>query len=306
MKNSKHTLLRYNAELINQSVPIADVIERYTDIRISKGSCKCPNPKHQDDTPSAHIYESSNRCYCFGCQTSFTPITAVIKIFDMGDNGFPEACEKLINDFGLSLEQCSNISEIEKAEKAENGGIPCFPLTASECALINIHGAFKTSVANPFYEELLENEETGEFYASKIQPKAFKVKSLPELWEETPQEIAEMLINKCDESIEKFKEWSVEEMSLYNALYESKGKAYIEEALKIEEAFKRYPNAKSSAKQFDKYYCLTNLREYKNRYEEYTMAIDTITKIKERVTDILENTIKHNLNRRKERYWQEK
>ena len=264
IQNNQKPLLRYDAELINQSIPIQEVIERYTDIVITKGSCRCPSPFHEDSSPSAHIYESTNRCFCFGCHKSFTPITIAMNVFNLQ---FPDACEKLIHDFGLSLENCSNISELERASGSEQTEV--FPLNANECNLIGLVGAFKTTVANPFYGELIE-EDDGYSYLNDCQPKSFKVKSLPEIWKENPFETEEMLINKCDETIEQLNEWCVDTMESYTQLYESRNKAFWQEALRIEEAVKKYPKAKTSSSQFEKYYLLSSLRDDRQKYEEYT------------------------------------
>lgn len=295
--NNQKPLLRYDAELINQSIPIQEVIERYTDIVITKGNCRCPSPSHEDSSPSAHIYENTNRCFCFGCHKSFTPITIVMNVFNLQ---FPDACEKLIHDFGLSLENCSNISELEKADGS--GQAEVFPLNANECSLIGLIGAFKSTVANPFYGELIQ-EEDGYSYPADFVPKSFKVKSLPELWKEDPSNIEEMLIAKCDETLERLNEWCVDTMESYTQLYESRNKAFWQEALRIEEAVKKYPNAKTSSSQFEKYYLLSSLRDDRQNYEEYTKGIDSVTKIKERIVEIHEKRLK---DKRKDTYWKSK
>ena len=301
IQNNQKPLLRYDAELINQSIPIQEVIERYTDIVITKGSCRCQSPSHEDSSPSAHIYESTNRCFCFGCHKSFTPITIAMNVFNLQ---FPDACEKLIHDFGLSLENCSNISELERASGSEQTEV--FPLNANECNLIGLVGAFKKTVANPFYGELIE-EDDGYSYLNDCQPKSFKVKSLPEIWKENPFETEEMLINKCDETIEQLNEWCVDTMESYTQLYESRNKAFWQEALRIEEAVKKYPKAKTSSSQFEKYYLLSSLRDDRQKYEEYTKGIDSVTKIKERIVEIHEKKVKEReASRRKDMYWKSK
>lgn len=299
--NNQKPLLRYDAELINQSIPIQEVIERYTDIVIIKGSCRCPSPSHEDSSPSAHIYESTNRCFCFGCHKSFTPITIAMNVFNLQ---FPDACEKLIYDFGLSLENCSNISELEKVDGSEQAEV--FPLNANECSLIGLVGAFKTTVANPFYGELIE-EDDGYSYSNDSLPKSFKVKSLPEIWKENPFDTEEMLINKCDETIGQLNEWCVDTMESYTQLYESRNKAFWQEALRIEEAVKKYPKAKTSSSQFEKYYLLSSLRDDRQKYEEYSKGIDSVIKIKERIVEIHEKKVKEReANRRKDMYWKSK
>lgn len=299
--NNQKPLLRYDAELINQSIPIQEVIERYTDIVITKESCRCPSPSHEDSSPSAHIYESTNRCFCFGCHKSFTPITIAMNVFNLQ---FPDACEKLIYDFGLSLEHCSNISELENIDGS--GQAEVFPLNANECSLIGLVGAFKTTVANPFYGELIE-EDDGYSYSNDSLPKSFKVKSLPEIWKENPFDTEEMLINKCDETIGQLNEWCVDTMESYTQLYESRNKAFWQEALRIEEAVKKYPKAKTSSSQFEKYYLLSSLRDDRQKYEEYSKGIDSVTKIKERIVEIHEKKVKEReANRRKDMYWKSK
>lgn len=86
-------------------------------------------------------------------------------------------------------------------------------------------------------------------------------------------------------------------------MYESRNKAFWQEALRIEEAVKKYPNAKTSSSQFEKYYLLSSLRDDRQNYEEYTKGIDSVTKIKERIVEIHEKRLK---DKRKDTYWKSK
>ena len=55
--NGKNTVpLRYDADALNENVPIRDAIERYAGIDTSvRGSINCPSPAHIDKKPSAYI-----------------------------------------------------------------------------------------------------------------------------------------------------------------------------------------------------------------------------------------------------------
>ena len=87
----------YYAQKIKEDVPIRDVIESYYGTQPSKGGIHCPNPEHKDKNPSASI--KNNRCKCFACNQSFSPIDIVM----MNEHcDFPTACQILINKYGLN------------------------------------------------------------------------------------------------------------------------------------------------------------------------------------------------------------
>lgn len=100
----------YYAQKIKEDVPIRDVIEYYYGQQPGKGGIHCPNPAHRDSNPSASI--KNNRCKCFACNQSFSPIDIVM----MNESvDFPTACEILIDRFGLE-ERLYSDKEDEKVK----------------------------------------------------------------------------------------------------------------------------------------------------------------------------------------------
>lgn len=54
--------------------PATDIVEIFLklgadikDVSLEAASCKCLNPKHEDNTPSCFLYKKTNTYYCFGC-----------------------------------------------------------------------------------------------------------------------------------------------------------------------------------------------------------------------------------------------
>jgi DNA primase len=77
-------LTRVNQLLIDyaKNVPIRDVLDYY-DISVSKNNMiRCINPEHHDKTPSMHVYDDTNSCYCFGkCRKTFDTIE-IVRMFE--------------------------------------------------------------------------------------------------------------------------------------------------------------------------------------------------------------------------------
>lgn len=129
---------RYNTEKLNM-IPIEEVLMMYggIDAKIGK-NFKCISGKHTDSNPSMSVHPKKNYCHCFSCNETFSTIDAVEALTG---KSFGEACKTLINDFGLSLEEYSNILELNEEERLarENGDEKdVFPLTPKEVKMIGI------------------------------------------------------------------------------------------------------------------------------------------------------------------------
>jgi len=65
-------------EIDIQSIPISDVIWRYTKLpRNLRKNITCPFSYHRDKTASFRIYEDSNRFHCFWCNRSWDGVNFI-------------------------------------------------------------------------------------------------------------------------------------------------------------------------------------------------------------------------------------
>ena len=104
--------LKYNSREINKDIPIEEVMSRYAGSTMQRNKkFHCPNPQHPDKNPSATVNHDRNTCRCWSCATTFTPITVVMQNCDLP---FPQACERLVEDFGLDKYRYSNLAEVEE------------------------------------------------------------------------------------------------------------------------------------------------------------------------------------------------
>ena len=141
----KVMLIRYNSREINARVDIKQVMSMYAGIYQTDNNANvpCPNPAHKDKNPSAKINDirHGNNVFCFTCcangDRAFDPIT-IVSWYATGNN-FPKACERLIADFNLPLEEVSNIREIEKSgQTIEHQNTAPFPLSGEECNILGL------------------------------------------------------------------------------------------------------------------------------------------------------------------------
>ena len=160
MKNKP--LIRYDVDYLNDCIPIEDVIERYAgmDITSTRVNIKCPFPnasvthKKGDHRPSARIYKNngSNSCYCFTCGKFATPVQFAQLYFP--SLYFSEVCAKLASDFGVPLERCSNIDEIQNAE-IKPVFSESFPLTFSELEALGFSFEGEETPEKPLHENVM-------------------------------------------------------------------------------------------------------------------------------------------------------
>lgn len=64
-------------------------------------SFRCPNPEHEDSTPSAIYYADSQTVYCFGCQKTWDIFSLAGMIYGISD--FLEQARQVAQDFGYCL-----------------------------------------------------------------------------------------------------------------------------------------------------------------------------------------------------------
>lgn len=137
MANAKIPRLTFDTQRINDDVPIRAVIAAYAGITPpERGNIPCPSVSHTDKNPSAHIY--GNRCKCFACGESFTPITLAKERYP--DLSFSEVCEQLLKDFDMDIYAYSNLQDVEAVTQAKSETKFCdhFPLTEKELKFIGL------------------------------------------------------------------------------------------------------------------------------------------------------------------------
>lgn len=90
-------------ELIRSRLSIQDLVGRYVALRPSgKGRWKGLCPFHQEKTPSFHVDESKQLCYCFGCKNGGDIFAFLQKIEGLE---FKEALERLAQETNVELPQ---------------------------------------------------------------------------------------------------------------------------------------------------------------------------------------------------------
>lgn len=103
--------MKYIAEQIKQSVPLAEAIELYTGEQFIKNKMRCP--LHNEKTASFTVYPNG-KYYCFGCGESGDIITFVMKYFNIGFNA---ALFRLDGDYSLGLYNRPTIAEHRRRQR---------------------------------------------------------------------------------------------------------------------------------------------------------------------------------------------
>lgn len=228
----KHNIprLHFDTELINADISIREAIAMYTDINpYVRGNISCPSSTHKDKKPSAHIYEDSNRCKCFGCGCRYDPISLAKEYYPT--LSFPDLCRKILEDFDMDIRQYSNIEEVEKAKDAADKDIfyDVFPITSDEMSFIGLHnpswnGNESFAVSRAEYDKAMgydsqcdetypdtiyisKNEAAELGFISPDEKKWFKATpTLQEIWKNDKDFIEEMIMNKCQEKMDSLVE----------------------------------------------------------------------------------------------------
>ena len=142
--DNKRPFVTFDTEYLDHVIPIEDMIRRFNpgiDMRIH-GNIPCPIPggrslhKNGDKTPSATVIHDGNYCYCHACHKGMSVLNYAKQIY--GGN-FAEVCWRLAEDFGIPLEDCSDIRERQYAKsKGIEFFTESFPLSYAEMELLNL------------------------------------------------------------------------------------------------------------------------------------------------------------------------
>lgn len=154
----------YYPKQINKDIPIAAVLQMYGITPDNHGRVKCPDIHHDDKHPSAVIYENSNMCCCFSCGAKLNPIDIVMQREDLK---YPQACEALIERFGLDIDAYSeyqmsdrerkiieeqkakgNTKFLKQMEEANLNTGDAFPFTPQEINLIGL--SMSVTIKKPY------------------------------------------------------------------------------------------------------------------------------------------------------------
>lgn len=239
--------LKYNSREINKDIPIEEVMSRYAGSTMQRNKkFHCPNPQHPDKNPSATVNHDRNTCRCWSCATTFTPITVVMQNCDLP---FLQACERLVEDFGLDKYRYSNLAEVEEYWKpaSERKFIDSWYLENSEIENIGLipNAQFKVTLdADEYFKVVcgdvpMEGKDGGTISVSfeeaakyDFLPQSFaneenqKGFSLRQMWLDGNWEdkisIEDMIIGKCDETFlnnKKNKEFMEQKVASYDASY---------------------------------------------------------------------------------------
>lgn len=138
---------------------------------------RCPDPSHKDEHPSAYIYRDANRCVCFSCQKSFTPIDIVMANRNCD---WKEACDIIIEAF-----DCEGMYEDTK--EAER-----FPLTTKDLICIGLEGYLLKPI--PLSYHMDEHE--------RITVRKTVSYGIRDLWKEDRESFNELIYEKACEAVE--------------------------------------------------------------------------------------------------------
>ena len=86
-----------------KSVNIKQVIQHYAGVDPNRGrvggNIACPLGIHSDSSPSFHIYEDTNSCYCFSCKNGGDTIKFVQQIVGYADP--VDAAKDIVSAFSV-------------------------------------------------------------------------------------------------------------------------------------------------------------------------------------------------------------
>ncbi len=101
-----------------KNIPIADVVQHYSDVdTTANGNLRCP--LHEgDNTPSFHLYKESNTYKCFGCGRFGDTISFVMEARGVT---FMDACKSLGEAFNIPLRGDANQTPEQRSEEEKKG-----------------------------------------------------------------------------------------------------------------------------------------------------------------------------------------
>ena len=101
----------YNGSEINSKLDIFDVVSKRVNLKKTGSSLTGLCPFHSEKTPSFHVNLNKQFYHCFGCGEHGSAIDFVMKIDSLS---FVDACNYLINTYGLSVSKISNFNNYRK------------------------------------------------------------------------------------------------------------------------------------------------------------------------------------------------
>lgn len=258
----------YHSQDIKAAVPIADVLAMYGMRNDANRMIPCPDINHSDTHPSAKIYPQSNTCHCFACNANLNPIDIVMQ--QEGVN-FPQACEILIDRFGLDVEwYADRVSDKPGNEKKE-----VFPVSPRELKLLGL--AMTVDLKEPYMDK-----------QGHMQLKHTPY-SMTALWKEDPEGFEYMIAGKVQEVMEN-KLYVSEYLLDFAAQYPFDGDAKFEEDEELchhgEELYKAYMEKGTKPPRFSKdlelLFEYTGYQNILNDYYRVEAELKTLENLSER------------------------
>lgn len=100
-----------------KDISLIDILN-YFGVKYSKGLWECPNPLHNDNTPSCRYYQNSNLLHCFGCNQTWDSIKLWGELNHQDTTfEFFDICEDLIKFANISIDQTYEVIKKKQIEK---------------------------------------------------------------------------------------------------------------------------------------------------------------------------------------------
>ena len=109
----------YNGSEINSKLDIIDVVSKRVNLKKTGNSLIGLCPFHNEKTPSFHVNVNKQFYHCFGCGEHGSSIDFVMKIDSLS---FVDACNYLINTYGLSVSKIGNLNNYKKNQDKFQSG----------------------------------------------------------------------------------------------------------------------------------------------------------------------------------------
>ena len=109
----------YNGSEINSKLDITDVVSKRVNLKKNGSSLLGLCPFHNEKTPSFHVNLNKQFYHCFGCGEHGSAIDFVMKIDSLS---FVDACNYLIDTYGLSVSKISNLNNYKRTQNKFKSG----------------------------------------------------------------------------------------------------------------------------------------------------------------------------------------
>ena len=148
----------YNGSEINSKLDIFDVVSKRVNLKKTGSSLTGLCPFHSEKTPSFHVNLNKQFYHCFGCGEHGSAIDFVMKIDSLS---FVDACNYLINTYGLSVSKISNLNNYKKNQDKFKSSVELNLLVATffkenlkkkypSCKLYKKEGVFQVQLRQNF------------------------------------------------------------------------------------------------------------------------------------------------------------